>query len=206
MAAKFTVVTLDNQVLEVQSREEVNFYTKAQGKYVAENSFNAASDERALDRLVLMETLMFRWQQQLMSGKDYGGIPLNHAESEALRKNIKEGAITISNAHQELMLSKVQREKDKVESVQAYVNNLLLRAKEFGVHRETSVDLIVNLFMEFDAHVQAWFRANDYEKGRMGFPDAESLLKWWTEHGEPRFKSADNAWRASSQKYWRDQI
>lgn len=204
--AKFEVVTLDNQRIELQSRVEVDYYSKAQGKYMAENNFTAASDERALDRLVLMETLMMRWQAQLASGKDYQGQPLNHAEQEALRKNIKEGAITISNAHQELGLSKAQRDKDKVESVQAYVNNLLQRAKEFGVHREESVDLIINLFNEFSAHVNAYRRANDYERGRLGFPDAESLLTWWLEDGVKRFKDADDAWRASNQRYWRKDI
>lgn len=203
---KFTVVALDNQKLDLQTKEEKAFYEKAQSKYISENVFNAASDERALDRLVLMETLMFRWQSQLASGVDYDGEDLNWSEQEALRKNIKEGAITISNAHQELGLSKVQREKDKAESPKAYLDNLLKRAKEFGVHREDSVDLIINLFMEYNAHVGAFTRANEYERKRLGFPDEASLITWWVEVGAPRFKDADDKWRASNQKYWRDQI
>jgi hypothetical protein len=203
---KFEVVTLDNQRLEVQTKAELDYYSKAQSKYVAENTFTATSDERALDRLVLMETLMFRWQTQLASGKDYDGNPLNHAETEAIRKNIKEGAITISNAHKELGLTKEQREKDKAESVQAYINNLLARAKERGVHREEQVDLIINLFMEYSAHVNAFLRADTYERQRLGFPDADSLISWWTETGVKRYKDHDDKWRASSQRYWRKEI
>lgn len=204
--AKHTVITLDNQQLELQSKQEVDYYCRAQAKYVKENSFTAASDERALDRLVLMETLMLRWQSQLASGLDYQQQPLNHAEQEALRKNVKEGHVTIASLQQELGLSKAQRDKDKVESVQSYVNNLLMRAKEFGVHREEQVDLIINLFMEYSAHVNAFTRSNEYERGRIGFPDAQSLVTWWIENGIPRFKSHDDAWRASSQKYWRKDI
>lgn len=204
--AKFSVYTLDNQELELQHKKEVDFYNRAQSKYVGENSFTVASDERNLDRLVLMETLMFRWQSQLASGLDYSGQPLTYAETEGLRKNLKEGAITISNAHIELGLNKMQREKDKVESVQAYVNNLLSRAKERGVHREEQVDLILNLFMEYTAHCGAFSRADDYERGRLGFPDAQSLVNWWLEVGQPRFKDHDDAWRAGSQKYWRKDI
>ncbi len=204
--AKFEVVTLGNQRLEVQSKAEVDYYSKAQSRYVSENTFTAASDERALDRLVLMETLMLRWQSQLASGMDYSNQPLNHAEQEALRKNIKEGAITISNAHKELGLTKEQREKDQKDSPQAYLNNLLARAKERGVHREEQVDLIINLFMEYSAHVNAFQRGDEYERQRLGFKDAQALLDWWVETGIPRFKAHDDAWRNSSQKYWRKSI
>lgn len=204
--ARFSVSTLDNQSLDLQSQSEVDYYLRAQSKYVADNSFTVASDERALDRLVLMETLMFRWQSQLASGLDYQKQPLSYAETEGLRKNLKEGAITISNAHQELGLNKLQREKDKVESVQAYINNLLTRAKERGVHREEQVDLIINLFMEYSAHCGAFSRADEYERGRLGFPDAQSLVNWWIEKGIPRYKAHDDAWRAGSQRYWRKDI
>lgn len=204
--AKFSVVLLDNSTLELQSKAEVDYFNRCQAKYVGENSFTAASDERALDRLCIAETLQFRWNTQITSGRDYQNNPLNHAEMEALRKNLKENAITISNAHQELGLSKAQRDKDKIESVQGYINNLLMRAKERGVHREEQVDLILNLFMEYTAHVNAFSRSDDYEKGRLGFPDAQALVTWWIENGIPRFKAHDDAWRASSQRYWRSEI
>lgn len=203
---KYTVVTLDNEILEVQSKSESDYYNRAQSKYVAENNFSAASDERALDRLVLMETLMHRWQSQLMSGLDYQQQPLNHAEQEAIRKNIKEGAITISNAHAELGLTKVQREKDKVESVQAYVNNLLMRAKSFGVHREAQVDEAILLMNELFAHVGAFMRADEYERGRIGFQTEADIVKWIVDQMEPRFKKLDDDWRDSDQKYWRSEI
>lgn len=203
---KFEVVLLDNSHIEMQSKAEVDFFNRSQSKYIKDNTFTVASDERALDRLCLAETLQFRWNSQISSGLDYQRNPLNHAEMEALRKNLKENAITISNAHQELGLSKVQREKDKVESVQAYINNLLARAKERGVHREEQVDLIINLFMEFDAHVGAYQRADDYERQRLGFKNADALLDWWVNTGQPRFKDHDDAWRNSSQRYWRKDL
>lgn len=202
----FTVITLDNQRLELQSKAEADFYNKAQGKYVADNTFSIASDERALDRLVLMETLMFRWTAQLASGEDYSGDDLNYAEQEALRKNIKEGTVTIASCQQELGLSKVQREKDKAESVQAYVDNLLDKAKEFGVHREEQVDLAMNLMNELSAHVGAFSRSDEYERKRIGFPDEAAIITWITENMLPRFKDIDNKWRASNQKYWRKDI
>jgi hypothetical protein len=200
---QFTVISLDNQKLELQSKAEQEFYIKAQGKYVSDNVFTVASDERALDRLVLQETMMFRWQSQLASGTDYNGDDLNYAEQEALRKSIKEGAITISSAHNELGLNKLQREKDKAESVQVYIDNLLKRGKEFGVHREEQVDLAMNLINELSAHVGAFSRSDEYEKKRIGFPDEASIINWITENMLPRFKKLDDDWRASSQKYWR---
>jgi hypothetical protein len=203
---QFTVITLDNQKLELQSKPEQDFYIKAQNKYKSDNVFTVASDERALDRLVLQETLMFRWQQQLASGLDYDGNPLNYAEQEALRKNVKEGAITISNSHNELGLSKLQREKDKAESVQAYLDNLLKRGKEFGIHREKQVDLAINLMNELSAHVGAFSRSNEYERQRIGFKTEADIVKWITEDMLPRFKDIDDKWRASDQKYWRDSI
>lgn len=204
--AKFEVVFLDNSKIELQSKDEVEFFNRAQSKYVHDNTFTVASDERALDRLCLSETLMHRWQTQLASGKDYQGQPLNHPEQEALRKNIKEGAITISNAHTELGLTKAQREKEAHDSVGAYINNLLMRAKERGIHREEQVDMNINLFMEYSAHVTAFMRADEYERGRLGFPDADALIRWWVENGMKRFKDHDDAWRNSNQKYWRSDI
>ncbi len=206
MASKFTVISLDNQKLELKSAAEKAFYEKAQGRYVAENVFTAASDERALDRLVLQEVLMFRWQSMLASGEDYDGNDLNYAEQEALRKNIKEGAITISNGHNELGLAKLQREKDKAESVQAYLDNLLKRGKEFGVHREAQVDNALVLMNELSAHVGAFTRGNEYERKRIGFPNEAAIIKWINEDMLPRFKAIDDAWRAGEQRYWRESI
>jgi hypothetical protein len=207
MATKgFTVVQLDNQKLELKTKAEKDFYEKAQSKYVADNVFTVASDERALDRLILMETLMFRWTNQLASGEDYDGNDLNYAEQEALRKNIKEGHVTIESLHNSLGLSKVQREKDKAESVQAYIDNLLKRGKEFGVHRENQVDLALTLMNELLAHTGAFSRSNEYERKRIGFPTADHIVTWILEDMQPRFKEIDDKWRASNQRYWRDSI
>lgn len=207
MAASNTRVhDLSGQELDLLTKAEQRFYEKAQAKYVGENTFTQASDERSLDRLVLFETLMFRWQSQIASGLDYDQNPLNNAEQEQIRKNMKEYAVAISAMHNELGLSKAQRDKDQHESVGAYIMNLQARAKEFGVHREKQVDLSLTLIHELFAHVGAFQRSDEYERGRLGFKTEADIVKWIVDVMEPRFKQFDDDFINNQQKYWRSSL
>lgn len=197
------VTTLSNQKLELVSAEEKRFYEEAQEKYSSENSFSAASDLRALERLILFETLMFRWQKQLASNQDivFGG-PLSSAEAEKLRKNLKEGAVTISQLHNDLGLSKSQRDKEKFESVGSYIVNLLNRAKEMGVNRENQLDRSLVLINELFAKVGAFYRSNEKERRKMGIDTEATIVEWIRDEMRPRYDEIDEYFQVNSQKYW----
>lgn len=204
--ASYSVIQLDHNKIELLTKAEQDMYNRAQSKYIAENTFTHASDERSLDRLILMEVLIYRWQTQLASGLDYNKQPLTHPELEQLRKNIKEGSITVAQIHNDLGLNKLQRDKDKHESVGAYLENLLRRAKEQGVKREKELDAAITLNKELFAHVNAFMRANEQERRRMGFPDEAALIKWVVEQMQPRFNKIDEYFRNNQQRYWRKEI
>lgn len=203
MASKkqYPVYSLTGQVLDLLSDEEKNYYEEAQRKYTSENSFKDASDLRALERLIMFEVLIFRYQGYLASGTGPDG-PLVVSEEANYHKQLKELAITVGNLQKELGLLKTQRDKERFDTIGAYINDLLVRAEEFGVNRENMLDKAMELTMELFAKVGAFKRANDKERHIMGMDNADVIVDWIHDYMEPEFNKVDEHFQNTQQKYW----
>jgi hypothetical protein len=68
------VKTVAGSEIELLHEREVAFYESARDRYLADFKFGLASDLRSLDRLLLLETQMYRCQWQLSAVTDYQGI------------------------------------------------------------------------------------------------------------------------------------
>lgn len=196
------VKTLAGHPIELMHDREKKFYEQARDKYTSENVFSAASDLRGVDRLILFETQVYRWQWQLAAGKDYDDVPIEPSEEIALRRSIKETEQMISQLQNDLGLTKVQRDKaGSAESVAEYITNLKLRAKEHGVRRDKQVGRAIELINELIAICGSYTRANENERRKLGFESAEDIVEWVLEVAQPRYNEVDEAYR-QNQKMW----
>lgn len=199
---QWPVTTVTGQALELQTDKEQKYYEEARDKYLAENVFTAASDLRGLERLLLMETQMFRWQWQLAAGVNYDLDFLTPTQESALQKALKETAPMISQLQNDLGLTKAQRDKDQHESVQGYLNNLKVAAKAFGVMREKQLGKAIELTKELFNLVGAYQRSNEAERKKLGFESAEDILQWVSEVMKPQFDEVDEYFRENQQKFF----
>lgn len=198
---RYKVKTTTGQEIELQSPAEQSLYIEARNKYLSENRFTIASDLRALDRLLLMEVQMYRWQWQLASGVDYWLTELDASDETVLRRSIKETTAQISQVQNDLGLTLSQRNAD-VDSVGAYIVTLKQRAKEFGVHRERQLGRALELMNEVISTVGAYQRSNSKERDKLGWNSAEDVLDWILEVVAPQYQAVDDHFRTHVQKYW----
>jgi len=197
----FKVTTLDTSSLELQHEAERKFYVTAQKKYVTDNKFDVASDLRALDRLIFLETMMHRWTSWLASGQDYDGL-ITPQQEEQIRKNIKETGPLISSIQNDLGLTKSQREKDQFESVGAYINKLQIAAKAHGIRREKQLTRSLDLINQLFSMVGAYRRSTDTEKKKLGIESPDQILEWIDVHMRAEYDEVDAYFREHDQKAW----
>lgn len=199
-----TVDTVTGEHIEVQGAGEQRFYETRRDKYMAENAFTETADLSDLDRLLFLELLSFRWMTWLSSGKDYDGDAISGGDEEQLRKNLKETSPLISQIKNDLGLTKTARDKEKAESVGAYLVDLKRRAKMFGIHRERQLDLALVLFNELKAIIGAYDRSNELERSKVGIESDEDIVDWIRSVAIPRYDAIDEHFRnrPDGQKYW----
>lgn len=186
---------------EVLTPEEKVFYEGQSAKYLEDFSFSASSDLADLDRLLFQELMDFRWSRQLASGQDYDRNALLPGMEEQLRRNKTEGAKLIGQIKSDLGMNQSSRDLAK-ESPAAYVQGLLRRAGEFGVHRNNQVIKALTLMNQLSSIVGTFDRSNELERSKTGFESEEDIVEWVRSEMLPEFRAVDDAWRKSTQKYW----
>jgi len=196
------VTSTDGHTFTLQSVEEVDYYLGARDKYLSENSFTHASDFRGIDRLLLMEVQMLRYQKQLASGVDYLGDPIDLADETAFRRSIKETAPQISALQVELGLTKSQRDKEQHDSVGAYIVQLKQAAKQHGVRREKQLGKALELMNELIGLAGAFQRANENERRKLGFESADDIVDWILEVAKPSYDEIDEHFRKTQQQFF----
>lgn len=199
---RYKVKTFAGQEIELLTTKERDLYNEAQEKYQSQNVFTAASDFRALDRLILFEVQVFRWQWQLAAGCDYDGVELELSEQTALRRSVKDTEALISQLQNDLGLTKAQRDKaQNADSVGEYITQLKLRAKEHGIKRDAQIGRAIELLMETFTIAGSYRRSTETERRKLGFENADEVIDWILEVARPRFDEIDVAFR-KNQRMW----
>lgn len=198
---RWRVKSATGQLLDLQIEREAKFYTQARDKYLSENSFTVASDLRALDRLLLYEVQVYRYQWQLAAGMDYDGCPLDAADEIQRGRAIKEAQSHISQIQAELGLTRASREKDQ-DSVGSYIRDLQVRAKAHGVRREKQLGKALELMNEALSICGAYRRSNERERRELGWESAEEIVAWFDEVARPQYDAVDEHFRKHEQRFW----
>lgn len=183
---------------EVLTEQEKEYYEDVAARYLTDNKFTNITDLQDLDRIMMMELLCYRWQNWLTREQDYFG---GNIDLEDVRKSIKEYSTEIRLLKKSLGIDKGSRDKDKSDSVAAYIEDLRVRAKEFGIMRNEQAVKAITLAQELIALLTWHDNCTDDER-RENDIEVHDLIDWIRTVFVPEFQEIDEKFRQTSQKYW----
>lgn len=197
LAPSVLVISPSGAEIRLATEAEKDYYEQISARYLKDNILANVSDLQELDRILVAETMCYRWSQWLLEEKDYFGEAVNVSD---LQKYIKEHSAEIRLVKKSLGLDKASREKAHGESVADYIHNLRLRAREFGIVRNEQAVKAITLWMELVGVVT--FHLNSDEDERTEFHIHEKDVIAWIVSKIPEFDAIDKAFRETSQAYW----
>lgn len=194
------ITMISGDTMTVMSSAEVRWFNESRENYLSQTRFTETTDLRDLDRLIVMELMVFRLSQYLAQGSDYEGFEIDEA---LIRRNIREYSEQINRTKDSMGLTKKAR-NDAANSSDAasYLSDLRLRAKVFGIHRVQQLKRALVLMNELSSIVGAYDRSDTEEREKLGFRDEKEILEWIRERMLPEFKEIDEHFRANQQRYW----
>lgn len=179
--------------------EEVDYIRDRAKRYLEENHFTNVSDIQDVDRMLIMELICFRWGTWISRQKDYWG---DAVDMDQLQQSLKSHSTELRQLKKQLGIDKVARDRAKGEdSVPAYLNNLLRRAKEFGITRETQLGKALELFQDLQALVTLHNNCDEIERVE-NHVQVHDILSWLEEVAFPEFNAIDEYFRTHQQQTW----
>lgn len=193
----FQVKTPSGNDINLMTLEEAIWYEERRDRYVTDNHFPNISDLQDLDRLLLLEVMLYRWGFWLTQGFDYIQARVDEGQ---LKTNIKEYSVETRLLKQSLGIDKATRDKDKGESLADYVHNLLQRAKEFGYHRNEQYEKAVTAIWKLRSMVMTYDRTDEEERAMLDL-SPEKIVEWIRDDLIADWDETVEAFRAE-QKIW----
>lgn len=186
----------------VYGREQ-KYYNERVERYLTDCLFTNVGDLQDLDRIIAMELMCWRWMVWVSQQHDYWNDPI---EEKDLNKYIKETSAELRAIKSSLGIDKVTRDKTKGEdSVSKYIENLKIRAKEFGIMRETQLSKALELFNDLIGRVTLMDNCTEDERIELKC-GVEDIMTWLREEAFPQFAEIDDHFKQNSQRFWiRDQ-
>lgn len=199
----FEVSTPSGGTMPVAEATEQAYYERLRDKITAEFEFTVSSDLSDLDHILSMELTVWRLGRQLTRSVDLHGRPLLPIDQTRLQKSLTDTQTVLAKAKSELGISKSARDKAQDgESVAAYLENLRLRAGEFGVHRNNQVTKALALMNEICSKADSFLRMNELERSKFGYQSAEDLLQWIAGEVLTEYQEIDRKFRENGQQFW----
>lgn len=193
----YPVETPSGGDLSLLTSEEADWYCERRDEYMAQNKFTNQSDLADLDRVLLMEAMINRWSTWMSRGFDYMQARVDERD---IGSRINDYSKELRQVKKALGIDKASRDKDKSESVGDFVENLLRRAKEFGVHRNQQYEKAVTLIYELKAMVRMYDRCDEEERKELDL-SPESIMEWIRTNMVEEWDEIDAAFR-ENQKAW----
>ncbi len=183
----------------VLNTDEAEYLTERVQRYMADNHFVNVSDLQDVDRMLVMEVLCFRWGNWLSRQRDYFGDPV---DENSLRRSLNDYSSELRQLKKILGIDKAARDRLKGDdSVPVYLQNLLSRAKEFGVNRNSMSAKAIELVMQLQALLTLYDNSDDVDR-REQHVTQDEIFGWIRETLLPEFQAIDAAFRKGQQKTW----
>ena len=190
------VTSPSGATVRVMNQEEADHYERISAQYQTDNKFTNISDLLELDRILTFEIASYRWSQWFNRGEDYQGRKISAPDAQkALEFFSKE----IRGIKKDLGIDKSTRDRDQGENLASYIQNLGIRAKEFGITRNKQAVAAITLLMEIRSLISLYENSSDSERKEFG-ATLENLVNWIKEKGD-EFDKIDAELR-KSQTYW----
>lgn len=196
LGGSITVKTPAGSEVPLLSQEEADFYVSIAERYQEDNLFKNVSDLLELDRILIMEVMLFRWGKWLLQEEDYHGNMVNTTE---LQKQIREYSKAIVETKTSLGIDKKSRDLSQGATAAERINNLLIRAKEFGYHRDEQNYLAFNNWMELRGKITLHENSTPTERTEFD-AHAKDIMEWIKEKCK-ELDELDAAFR-KNQRIW----
>ena len=191
---------VSGETAQVRTPIEVKWFNATKESYIGQLKFTETTDLRDLDRLLVLELMIFRWTQWLAKGQDYEGT---ETQDETVRKNIKEYSDQINKVKDSMGLAKKARDESAAEgNFSHWLSDLLSRAKIFGIHRQNQLSKALVLTNELSQVVESFDRSDEEERRKLGFENEAEIVDWIRTVMLPEFRAIDEYFRATEQTYW----
>lgn len=196
----FTVQTVSGENMAVQTESEARWYAGTRQDYEAQLRFTETTDLRDLDRVLLIELMLFRWGNWLASGADYEGFEV---DEDKLRMQLRQFNDQLTKVKDSMGLSKKVRDAATAEgNFAAYISDLKMRAREFGLHRDNQLQTALALMNNISAVVGVFRRSDKEEREKIGFEDEAAIITWLENEVIPEYQAVDAHFRANVQRMW----
>ena len=195
----FVSVQLPSEAIFPVYAEEVGYIQERVRLYMDQNHWPQITDRQDVDRMVVLELFCYRWGVWLSRQRDWWGDAI---DAKQVQGWLKEHNTELRQLKKHLGIDKVARDKQRGEdSVAAYIANLQIRAKEFGIMRERQLDRALELFQQLKALLTLNQNCDAKEQREMHVTD-EDLLEWLRDVAIPEFDEIDEHFRTHQQKTW----
>lgn len=189
------VPTPSGATMSLLNEDEAKFYKNISAQYKEHNKFSNISDLLELDRILNMEVMCYRWSTWILQEEDYDGNPI----PPELQRNVKEWSKEIRDTKAGLGIDKKTREAGKGESPAEYVEKLIYRAGQFGVHRNNQVIKAHTLWKELEGKITLYKNSTNTERTEFKC-HIEDILEWLDEKFK-EFDKIDEVFR-EEQRIW----
>jgi hypothetical protein len=181
----------------VLTREEAVWFEESLDRYKEQYNFDNIADMQDLDRLLSMELLSYRYANWMIRETDYEGAQYDDKAVRETKDRIDKQILQLK-AH--LGIGRKNRVESEQQSVSDYMGELLKRANQFGVHRDSQNAEILNWFMELRAKVGLHERSDDEERTHNRV-HIDQIYEWIKDELLPAVDKLDDNFR-ENQKYW----
>lgn len=197
----YPVMSPSGSELNLQTKEEADWYIARRDRYLSDNAFPNISDLQDLDRLLTLEVLSYRWSLWMSQGFDY---LYARVDENQLKTNIREYSVETRLVKSALGIDKATRDKDKGISLADYTEGLLSRAREFGYHRNEQYAMAVTRIYELRSMVLTYERCDEEERQLLDL-SLQSIHEWIRDHLIADWDAISDAFRKSQAMWIKDQ-
>jgi len=185
---------------EVLNTDEKNYFETNLEKYKEQYRFENVSDLADVDRLIGLELLSYRYTAWLMKGSDYDGLQFSEKD---VRDHKQKVDTEIRLLKKNMGMDRKGRVESEAESVAEYLKNLLRRAGEFGVHRDTQIAEAINLWNDLKTMIGLHDRTDTEERLHLGVEETQ-IIEWIRNVAIPRYDAIDDAFRKNQRSWIKD--
>lgn len=187
-------------------RKEMHHFSDLVKRYLKDNAATNVTDLQDIDRIIVMETLCWRWGVWLSQRADYWWDPIDESD---LSKQLKDTSAELRSLKKSLGFDKLTREKERgVDSLSHFITQLGVRAEQFGIMREEQLDMALELFNELTAKITVCENTTEDEKRELdslGTPASrDTIYEWIRDVAIPKYQAIDEHFRKrpDGQRSW----
>jgi len=198
--AGIAVIAPSGVTVTVMTEGERELFEGAAEKYQEDNKLTNVTDLKDLDRILMMELMIYRWSFWVIREQDYFGEAI---DLDKIQKSIVEVSKELRQVKKSMGIDKISRDRDKGNSLAEFIENIRLRAKEFGYKRNEEATKAITLFKELEALIVFWGNCTDQER-KENHCQMEDIFLWIQTVAIPEFVAIDAAFRKQQSMWIRD--